>query len=170
VEALEVDLATLEGVDRLMSSLGDRKVSAILANAGRGLGRSFLDQDFADIRRVVDTNITGTLYLLHQVARRMSAAGSGRILITGSIAGSRPGTCRAVYNGTKACSDSFAYALRAEMDEPGVSATCLMPGATDTDFFERADMHDTKVATGRKESASDVARGGFRAMIDGEGE
>lgn len=170
VEALEVDLATLEGVDRLMASLGDRKVSAILANAGRGLGRSFLDQDFADIRRVVDTNITGTLYLLHQVARRMSAAGSGRILITGSIAGFMPGTYQAVYNGTKAFLDSFAYALRAELNESGVSVTCLMPGATDTDFFERADMQDTKVATGRKESASDVARAGFKAMIDGEGE
>jgi uncharacterized protein len=45
-----------------------------------------------------------------------------------------------------------------------------MPGATETDFFERADMMDTKIGTQRKDDAGDVARQGFDAMMRGEGD
>src|SRR4051812_31727041 len=62
IEAIEADLATLDGVDRLYTALQGRPVDALLANAGRGLGRAFLDQDFAQVRRVIDTNVTGTVY------------------------------------------------------------------------------------------------------------
>jgi short-subunit dehydrogenase len=75
VEAVEADLATLEGVDELYAAIKGRPVTALLANAGRGLGKSFLDQDFDDVRRVVDTNVTGTIYLLHKVGRDMRARG-----------------------------------------------------------------------------------------------
>ena len=97
-----------------------RAVDSLLANAGRGLGDAFLDQKFERIRRVIDTNVTGTLYLIHKVGREMRERGSGRILITGSIAGFMPGTFQAVYNGTKALLDSFAFALRAELKDSGV--------------------------------------------------
>jgi uncharacterized protein len=100
----------------------------------------------------------------------MRQRGEGRILITGSIAGFMPGTYQAVYNGTKAFLDSFAYALRAELRDSGVTVTCLMPGATETDFFERADMEDTRVATGKKEPADEVAKLGFKAMMQGDGD
>jgi short-subunit dehydrogenase len=100
----------------------------------------------------------------------MRERGSGRILITGSIAGFLPGTFQAVYNGTKALLDSFAFALRAELKDSGVTVTCLMPGATETDFFERADMLDTKVGTKKKQPADEVARIGFAAMMKGEGD
>jgi len=106
--------------------------------------------------------------LVHHVGREMRARGAGRILITGSIAGYIPGTFTAVYNGTKAFVDSFAIALRAELKDTGVTVTCLMPGATDTEFFERADMMDTKVGQGSKDDPVDVARIGFAAMMDGE--
>jgi uncharacterized protein len=99
---------------------------------------------------VIDTNVTGTLYLIQKVGRDMRARGSGRILITGSIAGFTPGTYQAVYNATKAFIDSFSFALRHEIKDSGVTVTCLMPGATETEFFERADMMDTKVGTSRK--------------------
>jgi short-subunit dehydrogenase len=108
VDALQVDLATMEGVDALYAAAKGRPVAALLANAGRGLGRAFLDQDFAEIRRVIDTNVTGTLYLVQRVGREMRSRGVGRILITGSIAGFMPGTYQAVYNGTKALLDSFS--------------------------------------------------------------
>jgi short-subunit dehydrogenase len=170
VEPLEVDLATAEGVDRLVQAIGGRTVAALLANAGHGLGGAFLDQAFEDIQHVIDTNVTGTLALIHKVGRDMVARREGRILITGSIAGLLPGTFQAVYNGTKALLDSFAYALRAELKGSGVSVTCLMPGATETDFFERADMLDTKVGTQKKTSPEDVARAGFQAMMKGDGE
>lgn len=169
-DAVEVDLATQEGVDRLYSATQGRAVDALLANAGHGLGRGFLDQDFNRLRHIIDTNITGTVYLIHKVGRDMRARGQGRILITGSIAGFMPGTYQAVYNGTKAFIDSFSFALRAELKDTGVTVTCLMPGATETEFFERADMMDTKVGTQEKDHPADVAKDGFEAMMKGEGD
>lgn len=170
VTALVADLATIEGVDKLLAAAEGRSVDYLLANAGRGLGRAFLDQDFAEVRHVIDTNVTGTVYLLQQVGRTMRERNKGKILITGSIAGFMPGTYQAVYNGTKAFLDSFSFALRAELKDTDVTVTCLMPGATETDFFERADMLDTKVGAGKKDSAVDVAKTGFEAMMDGKGD
>jgi short-subunit dehydrogenase len=126
--------------------------------------------NFDDIRHVIDTNVTGTIYLIHKAGRDMRARRSGRILITGSIAGFMPGTYQAVYNATKAFLDSFSFAVRHELMDSGVSVTCLMPGATETEFFERADMMDTKVGTSKKDDPADVARIGFNAMMKGEGD
>src|SRR3954464_9168698 len=170
VDTLEADLATTEGVDMLYDRLAGQKVDALLANAGRGLGRAFLDQDFDAIRHVVETNVTGTIYLIHKVGRDMRSRGAGRILITGSVAGFIPGSFQAVYNGTKAFLDSFSFAIRNELKDSGITVTCLMPGPTDTEFFERADMMDTKVGTEKKDSAADVAKVGFDAMMAGEGD
>jgi uncharacterized protein len=169
VAAVNADLATPAGCDAVCSAIGDRKIAALIANAGHGLGRAFLDQGFGEIQHVIDTNITGTLYLIHRLGKEMVAKGDGKILITGSIAGYMPGTFQAVYNGTKAFIDSFALALRNELKETGVTVTCLMPGVTDTEFFERADLMDTKVGTQEnKADPAKVARVGFEAMMKGE--
>ena len=170
VEAVQADLATIKGVDKLLAKVKGRKIDALLANAGRGLGKGFLDQEFNDVRHVVDTNITGTIYLIQKIGRAMRSRGAGRILITGSIAGFMPGTFQAVYNGTKAFLDSFSFALRAELKGSGVTVTCLMPGATDTEFFRRADMLDTKVGREKKDDPKDVAKVGFDAMMAGDGD
>jgi short-subunit dehydrogenase len=172
VVAVEADLATVAGVDKLYAAVQQwgRPIDALLANAGRGLGHGFLDQDFSDILHVVNTNVTGTLALLQKVGTDMRARGAGRILITGSIAGFMPGTYQAVYNGTKAFLDSFSFALRHELKGSGVTVTCLMPGATETDFFGRADMLDTKVGTAKKDDPADVAEVGFKAMMNGDGD
>lgn len=170
VDALLLDLATLSGVDQLYAAAKGRPVDALLANAGHGLGKGFLDQSFNEVRHVIDTNITGTVYLVQKVGRDMRQRGSGRILITGSIAGFMPGTYQAVYNGTKAFIDSFSFALRAELKDTGVTVTCLMPGATETDFFARADLLDTKVGSSEKDDPADVARVGFDAMMRGDGD
>ena len=168
VETLEVDLATQDGVDQLYAATQGRAIDALFANAGHGLGGAFLDQDFDELRHVIDTNVTGTLYLIQQVARDMVELGQGRILITGSIAGFMPGSFHAVYNGTKAFVDSFSFALRNELKDTGVTVTCLMPGATDTEFFARADMLDTRIAQTKKDDPADVARTGFEAMMRGD--
>lgn len=168
VEAVQADLATTAGVDELCAAIGERPIDALLANAGVGLGGAFLDQNFDRIRRVVDTNITGTLDLIHRAGNKMLRRNSGRILITGSVAGFIPGSFQAVYNGTKAFLDSFSFALREELRESGVAVTCLMPGATETEFFRRADMMDTKVGTEEKDDAREVAKVGFDAMMRGE--
>jgi len=170
VEAVNVDLATSEGVDRLYAAARGRAVDVLIANAGHGLGGGFLDRDFDELRHVIDTNITGTVYLIQKVGRDMRARRSGRILITGSVAGFIPGTFHAVYNGTKAFIDSFSFALRAELKENNVTVTCLMPGATETDFFERAEMLDTKVGQSEKDDAAEVAKVGYEAMMRGDGD
>jgi short-subunit dehydrogenase len=170
VTPVEADLATAEGVDTLYNAAGGRPVAALLANAGQGLGGGFLDQRFDRVRKIVDTNITGTLYLIQKVGRDMRARGEGRILITGSIAGFTPGTFQAVYNGSKAFIDSFSFALRSELKDSGVTVTCLMPGATETEFFDRADMRDTKLGQAEKDDPADVAKAGFEAMMRGDGD
>jgi short-subunit dehydrogenase len=172
VEAIEADLATIDGVDCLLVATRGfgRPVDVLMANAGHGLDDGFLDQDMADWRHVIDTNITGTIYLIQKIGREMRAQNAGRILITGSIAGFMPGSFQAVYNGTKAFIDSFSFALRNELKDTDVTVTCLMPGPTDTEFFERADMLDTKVGTDKKDDPAMVAKVGFEAMMDGEGD
>lgn len=170
VTEVQVDLSTMDGVKKLYEAIGGRPVDALAANAGRGLGKGFLDQDLAEAQKVVDTNISGTIHLLHLVGRDMRERGRGRILITGSIAGLMPGTFQAVYNGTKAFLDSFSFALRHELKDSGVTVTCLMPGPTDTEFFERADLMDTKVGQGKKEDPVKTAKTGYEAMKKGEGD
>ncbi len=167
---VQADLSTREGVDQLLAVIdrAGRPVHALLANAGRGLGRAFLDQDIDQALKVVHTNIDGTIYLIHKLGNEMRGRRQGRILITGSIAGLMPGTFQAVYNGSKAFLDSFSVALNNELKESGITVTCLMPGATETEFFERADLLDTKVGTDEKASAADVAKTGFDAMMKGD--
>lgn len=172
VEAVEADLSTVQGVDKLMEYVeaDGRSVDLLMANAGRGLGKGFLDQDFEEARKVVDTNITGTIYLVQQIGVHMRARGQGRILLTGSIAGFMPGSYQAVYNGTKAFINSFSFALREELKDSGVTVSCLMPGATETEFFKRADLMDTSIGQSKKDDPADVARIGYDAMLDGEGD
>ena len=170
VESLHVDLATPEGIEKLYAAAKGRPIDILMANAGRGLGHAFLDQDLARIRDVIDTNVTGTTCLLHRVGNEMRRRNRGRILITGSIAGFTPGSFQAVYNATKAYLNSLSFALREELRDTEISVTCLMPGATETAFFERADMLDTKVGTEEKDDPAMVAREGFDAMMKGEGD
>lgn len=168
VESCEADLSTRGGVDSLWDRLGDRPVDYLFANAGHGLGGGFLDQAPEDWAHVINTNVTGTIDLIQRAGRRMRDQHSGRILITGSIAGITPGAFQAVYNGSKAFIDSFGFALRNELKDSGVVVTVLMPGATETDFFERAGMADTKVAQGSMDDAAMVAETGYRALMKGE--
>lgn len=172
VQHLQVDLSTMGGVDQLVDLVGGRQIEHLLANAGHGLGHAFLDENWDEARHVIDTNITGTVYLIHRLAPAMVERGRGRILFTGSIAGLMPGSFQAVYNGTKAFVDSFAWALRNELKDTGVTVSCLLPGPTDTDFFARADMLDTGVGSqpDKMMSPEDVAKVGYEAMMKGEGD
>ena len=121
VDTLEVDLSTVQGVDQLLDRADGRQVDLLCANAGHGLGHAFLDQQLSDWRHVIDTNITGTIYLLQKVLGPMLARDAGKVLVTGSIAGFIPGSFNAVYNGTKAFIDN--YGMREEgkvLKEKGV--------------------------------------------------
>jgi short-subunit dehydrogenase len=173
IRSIEADLSTIDGVDRLLAATDGRQVDVLCANAGHGLGRGFLDQSVNDWRNVIDTNIVGTLYLAQSVLKRMVARGEGKVMFTGSIAGFMPGTYQAVYNGSKAFIDSFADAIRAELANEGhekVTITNLMPGATDTEFFDRAGMDDTSVGQAKKDDPAKVAQDGWKHMMAGGGD
>ena len=170
VTSVETDLSTTDGVDKLIAAANGRPIDVLCANAGIGTGGAFLEQDFANWRHSIDTNITGTVYLLQKVLTQMVSRQSGKVLVTGSIAGYIPGSFNAVYNATKAFVDNFTDALRDELkDHEGVTLTTLKPGATDTEFFARANMLDTKVGQDdKKADPAKVAKDGWTAMQDGK--
>jgi len=172
VETVQGDLATRDGIQALMQAIADRPIDALMANAGHGQGHAFLDQEWSEIAHVIHTNITGTVALIHMVGQKMRARNSGRILVTGSIAGHMPGTFQLVYNSTKSFIDDFCIGLANELKETEVVITCLMPGVTDTEFFERADMLDTQAGQqaeqGKGADPAKVAKDGYDALLDGD--
>jgi short-subunit dehydrogenase len=170
VDAVRADLATREGVQELHRRIGTagRPLGAAALNAGIGAGGAFAtDTDLEQELRLVDLNCRSTVHLAKLVVGDMVARGEGRILFTSSIASTMPGPFQAVYNASKSFVQSFALALRNELKDTGVTVTSLMPGPTDTEFFERADMLDTKVGAGDKDDPADVARDGFEALMAG---
>jgi short-subunit dehydrogenase len=171
VEAVRVDLATSEGVDELWRRVSEdsRPLAAAALNAGVGAGGAFTDIDLDDELRLIDLNVRSTVHLAKHVVRHMVGRNEGRILFTSSIGATQPGAFHAVYNASKSFVQSFALALREELKDTQVTVTSLMPGPTDTEFFERADLEDTRVgASEGKDDPEDVARQGFEAMMNGE--
>lgn len=170
-EAVQGDLATEQGIQMLVDRIAGRPVDALAANAGHGLGKGFLDESFDDILHLINTNITGTVRLAWLLGQGMRERGRGDILFTGSIAGLMPGSFQAVYNASKAFVDSFSFALRNELKDTGVNVTVLMPGPTETEFFKRAGLMDTKVGQDdNKMDPADVAKTGYQAMKRGDGD
>lgn len=171
VEAVQVDLAAGGGVDELYRRIAasGRPIDALALNAGIGAGGAFAtDTALEDELRIIDLNVRSTIHLAKHVLRDMVDRDEGRILFTSSIASTMPGAFQAVYNASKSFVQSFALALRNELKDTNVTVTSLMPGPTDTEFFERADMLDTKVGAGEKDDPADVARDGFEALMAGD--
>ncbi len=171
VEAHRVDLATEAGVIELYRHLVNRArpVEALALNAGIGAGGAFATEtDLADELRLIDLNVRSTVHLCKLVLADMVERDAGRLLFTSSIASTMPGPFQAVYNASKSFVQSFALALRNELKDTGITVTSLMPGPTETEFFERAEMEDTKVGAGEKDDPAEVAREGFEALMAGE--
>lgn len=171
VHAVKVDLATAEGVTKLheISRAHGRPPDAAALNAGVGVSGRFDETDVEADLNVIDLNVRSTVHLAKLLSRDMIAAGRGRLLFTASIAATAPGPYHATYAASKAFVHSFAEALRVELKDTGVSVTSLMPGPTDTEFFERADMEDTKIgAMENKDDPDEVARDGYDALMAGK--
>jgi short-subunit dehydrogenase len=168
---VRADLATYDGVEQVYAAIRQtgRPVDAAALNAGRGIGGDFTSQtELHDELNVIDVNITSTVHLAKRILPEMVARGAGRVLFTSSIASMMPGTYQAVYNASKSFVQSFAEALRNELKDTGVTVTALMPGPTDTNFFHRAEMADTKVGAGAKDDPAVAAKQGFEALMDGD--
>jgi uncharacterized protein len=171
VDSVQADLATYDGVEQLVDRIRatGRPVDSVAVNAGVGVGGDFTrDNDLRDELRLVDLNVRSAVHLAKRVLPEMVGARKGRILFTSSIAATMPGPFQASYSASKAFLYSFGEALREELKDTGVTVTVLMPGPTDTEFFERAGMEDTKVGSGKKDDPAEVARDGFEALMDGK--
>lgn len=169
VEAMVVDLSGRAGVEAFWEAIEGRDVDLFCANAGRALGHAFADQDWADVKRLIDLNILQTTSLLHQMGKRMHARGSGRILVLGSIGGYVPGPYDAIYDATKAYLNSLCYALQDEWRDSPVTLTCLMPGPTETPIFHREenDLSGAPIAEHDKDDPVKVAERGYEAVMAG---
>lgn len=161
------DLRTRDGVHQVLETVQGlgRDIDVLCANAGVGLGGRFTETGLDTELEMIQLNVSSQVHIVKHVARSMAARGQGRILITGSIAGLMPGAFQSVYNGTKAFLDSWGEAIREELKEQGVVVTVLMPGATETEFFHRADMDDTPVGQSKKMPADEVAKIGYDALM-----
>jgi short-subunit dehydrogenase len=171
VKAVQADLSSGDGIELLVRAIHDagRPVDALVLNAGIGAGGDFATEtELEDELRIVDLNVRSTVQIAKRIMPEMVRRGEGRVLFTSSIASTMPGTFQAVYNASKSFVQSFALALRAELKGTGVTVTSLMPGPTDTEFFERAEMLDTKVGSEQKDDPAQVAREGFEGMMRGE--
>lgn len=170
VEAVQADLRTPDGVQQLWASVQSlgRPLDAAALNAGVGRGKAFVDERLEDVFEVIDLNVRSTTHLAHLVLRDMKDRGQGRVLFTSSIASTMPGSYQAVYNASKSFVQSFAEALQDELRDTDITITSLMPGPTETEFFERADLTDTQVGQSKKDDPADVARQGFEALMKGE--
>jgi len=171
VQPVRTDLATFNGVEQLSSAIAatGRPVDAIAINAGRGAGGDFVrDTDLRDELNIIDLNVTSTVHLAKRVLPAMVQRGTGKVLFTSSIAATMPGAYQAVYNASKSFVQSFAEAVRNELKDTGVTVTALMPGPTDTNFFERADLEGTRLDEGHKDDPAKVAQQGFEALMKGK--
>jgi short-subunit dehydrogenase len=170
VHVVQEDLATAAGVEALHQAVRTcpQPLVAAALNAGIGVGGAFAETDLDADLSLVDLNVRSTVHLAKLLVRDMVARGEGHLLFTSSIASTAPGPYHATYAASKAFVQSFSEAIRHELKDTGVSVTSLMPGPTDTEFFARADMEDTKIGSGPKDSADEVARDGYEAMMAGK--
>ena len=169
VDAVTADLRRYDGCEAAWAAIrAAGPVDAVAFNAGIGAGGPFIEVDLQAHLDVVHLNVSSQVHLARRVLPDMVARGEGRVLFTSSIAATQPGPFQSVYSASKAFLYSLAEALREELKDTGVTVTALLPGPTDTEFFGRADMQDTKVATGSKDDPADVARDGFEALMSGK--
>ncbi|OWK29835.1 SDR family NAD(P)-dependent oxidoreductase [Sphingomonas mucosissima] len=168
VETYAGDLGTAEAVEGLHRAIGGRPVDVLCVNAGIGLGGPFAETDLATELQMIDLNVRGAVHLTKLVLRDMTARDSGRILFTSSIAATMPDPFEAVYGATKVFLRWFGEALRNELKDTGITVTVLMPSVTETDFFHRADMDDTRAGQANKDDPAVVAKAGVDALMAGK--
>lgn len=148
-------------------------VSVLVNDAGQGLYGEFIDTDIQRELDMIHLNISSLVILTKKFLQDMVSREEGKILNLASVASKMPGPLQSVYYGTKAFVHSFSESIREEVKDKGVTITSLLPGATDTDFFNKADMLDAKnIKEGKKEGkladAAEVAKEGYEALMAGK--
>ncbi|HNP22870.1 MAG TPA: SDR family oxidoreductase [Panacibacter sp.] len=145
------------------------EVSILVNDAGQGQYGKFIDTDIQRELDIIQLNISSLVVLTKLFVKDMLQRGNGKILNLSSIASKVPGPFQSVYHGTKAFVQSFTEAIRAELKDCGITVTALLPGATDTDFFNKAGMQESKIVQeGQLDDPAKVARDGFDALMSGD--
>jgi len=171
VITISKDLFNPESAFELYDEIQSKNITIdILVNdAGQGQYGEFIDTDIRKELSIINLNISSLVVLTKLFLKDMVKKGSGKILNLSSVASKAPGPWQSVYHGTKAFVQSFTEAVRSEVKDSGVTVTALLPGATATDFFYKADMLDSKIVKdGKLGSAEDVAKDGYKALMDGD--
>jgi short-subunit dehydrogenase len=171
VQSFQINLASHEGCEECYAQIKalNRPVAAAALNAGIGIDGKFWETDIDKEMNIIDLNVMSTTHLAKRIIQGMVERGEGgKILFTASVAGTTPGPYMAVYNASKAYVLSLSNALHYELKEKGISVTALLPDATDTNFFNRAEMNDTKVGVQEKDDPALVAKQGFEGLMAGK--
>jgi short-subunit dehydrogenase len=171
VEPVIVDLAKYEGVEELCMYIEKtgRPVDVVAINAGVGVGGDFTSETSLEAELdVIALNVTSSVHLAKRLLPAMVARNEGKVLFTSSIAGVMPAPFEAVYGASKAFIQSFSESLYNELKQTNITVTALQPGPTETNFFHRAGMDDTKVAQQKKDDPAQVAQQGFDALMAGK--
>lgn len=170
IQAVQVDLRTADGVEHLFNSVveGGRELACAALNAGVGRGDMFLKSELADDLSIIDLNVRSTVHLSKLVLRDMANRNRGRVLLTSSVASMMPGSYQTVYNASKSFIQSFTKALQDELRNSPITVTALLPGPTDTDFFQRAKLMDAPIGRLPKDDPAKVAQQGYAALMRGD--
>lgn len=172
VETIAKDLFGEKAATELYNEVKSRgiEIEVLVNDAGQGVYGLFAETDLEDQIKIIHLNVVSLTRLTHHFLKDMLARNSGKILQLASIASETPGPYQSVYHATKAYVLSFTEALINEVKDSGVTLTALQPGVTDTDFFAKADMLDSKAVQDKSKMASpaDVAKDGYNALMKGD--
>lgn len=170
VQVVRVDLRNYEEVEQLYAVIqaNGNPVDAIAINAGVGVGGSFVDNSLEQELALIDLNVKSVVHLAKRIINDMVMRNKGKVLFTASVVSEAPAPFQAVYSASKAFVLNFAEGIRSELKDTDITITALMPGATETNFFHRAGLDDTKIGQSKKDHAADVAKDGFEALMRGD--
>jgi short-subunit dehydrogenase len=168
VLTMEKDLFNPEAPFELYEEISANEfdVNILVNNAGQGVYGDFADTDIWRELKIIQLNIGAVVVLTKAFLLEMLQKGRGRILNVSSVASKSPGPLQSVYHGTKAFVQSFTEAVREEVKDYGIVVTALLPGPTDTDFFSKANMEESKVVQeGKLADPAKVAEDGYKALM-----
>jgi uncharacterized protein len=171
VQIISKDLFDKQSPFDLYNEINEKgyDVDILVNNAGQGQYGEFSDTNIYRELSIIQLNISSLVVLTKLFLQDMLKKGRGKILNLSSISSKTPGPLNSVYHGTKAFVQSFTQAIATEVKDKGITVTALLPGATDTDFFNKADMQQSKmVKEGKLEDAKTVAKEGYDALMRGD--
>lgn len=170
VHTIAKDLFIRESAQEIYEEVRSKSIhiDVLVNDAGQGLYGKFEDTELDKEVDIIQLNIISCISLTKLFLKDMLIKNDGKILNLGSIAGEAPGPYQSVYHGTKAFVNSWSAAIRNELKDTNISVTVLLPGATDTDFFNKADMQDSKILDTKLSKPEEVAKDGYQALMSGD--